>query len=79
MEQLYRVEQVAELMQLGRTRIYEMIARGELRSIRVGSARRIPESALAEWLDRVSEESDGSDLGPKVAASVRWAKAGPRS
>jgi len=37
---------------LGRSKMYEMLASGELPSIRLGRAIRIPAKALDEWVER---------------------------
>ncbi len=47
---LYRVNQAAELLQLGRSTVERLVASGELRSIKVGKCRRIPADALAEFV-----------------------------
>jgi excisionase family DNA binding protein len=63
-EKLYRVEDAArEVLQLGRTRVYELVASGQIRSIAIGRARRIPESALQEFIDRQLAEQ--STLNPE--------------
>ena len=49
---LVRVEEAARLLSLSRSTIYEMIDRGELPSIRCGTARRIPLAALHAWVER---------------------------
>lgn len=45
------VEQVAQVLQLGKPRIYELVRSGKLRSLRIGRKIRVPKSALAELLD----------------------------
>ena len=47
---LLRVEEVARALSLGRSKVYELIASGELQSITIGSARRVPVEALLRWL-----------------------------
>ena len=47
-ERLLTVAEAAEAMSCGRTLVYDLMARGELRSIRAGRLRRIPASAIAE-------------------------------
>jgi len=42
--------EAARRLSLGRTTVYEMLQRGELESISVGRARRIPTDAIEEWL-----------------------------
>jgi len=79
-ERLLRVREACELLAISRTKLYEMLYRGEIRSIRVGGARRIPESALSEWLaQRVRAQDDNSislrNIDPRVASLIGWAKA----
>lgn len=45
------VEQTAQVLQLGKSLVYEMVRSGQLRSLRVGRKIRIPRSALLEFLD----------------------------
>jgi len=47
---LLRVEEVAQTLSLGRSKVYELIASGELPSITIGSARRVPTEALQKWI-----------------------------
>ena len=47
---LLKVEEAAQLTGLGRSKLYEILASGQLRSITVGRARRIPADALREWI-----------------------------
>lgn len=53
---LLRVEEVAELLDVGRTRVYDLIRSGELQSVKIGGSRRIPPAALQRYLDRLLEE-----------------------
>jgi excisionase family DNA binding protein len=52
---LYTVEQCAHLLQLSRTRIYGMLARGELESLKLTGVRRIPRAAIETWLQQQRE------------------------
>lgn len=54
-EALYRVEYVADVWDIGRTAVYALIQSGELRSIKIGGSRRIPASALAEYVAKQNE------------------------
>jgi len=54
-ETLHRAEDVAELWHVSRTKIFELIRTGQLRSLRIGGSRRISESAMAEYISRQSE------------------------
>lgn len=48
---LLRPMEAAQLIGIGRTKMYEMVASGELPSIHIGRARRIPVNALNKWID----------------------------
>lgn len=50
MERLYTTKQVAEAWSVNPETIRRLAGRGLLRSVRVGSERRYPESALREYL-----------------------------
>lgn len=47
---LLRVDEVARALSLGRSKVYELIASGELPSITIGAARRVPLDALRAWI-----------------------------
>ena len=49
---LLKPMEAAEQIQVGRSRIYEMLATGELPSIRIGHSIRIPAKALEAWIER---------------------------
>ena len=42
----------AEQLTVSRTKIYELMAAGTLRSIRIGRLRRVPVDALKDFIDR---------------------------
>jgi excisionase family DNA binding protein len=48
--QAYTVEQVAEMLHVGRDKIYYLLRTGQLRSIKIGKLRRITEQQLAEYI-----------------------------
>ena len=47
---LYRPEEAATVLGLGRTKVYELMASGELRSVKVGGARRVSATALSDFV-----------------------------
>ena len=53
---LLRPEQAAEALSIGRTAVFSLIRSGRLRSVKVGGLRRIPASALAEFVRQLEEE-----------------------
>ena len=50
---LYSPERAAERLELGRTKVYELIANGELESITIGRARRIPADSIHAYVERL--------------------------
>jgi excisionase family DNA binding protein len=52
---LNSVQQVCARTGLGRSSIYELMQSGQLTSVRVGRRRLVPESALADFLDRLTK------------------------
>lgn len=50
---LYRVEDAAELLSIGRTSVYALIKNGELESVQIGHRRRVPADALAAYVERL--------------------------
>lgn len=54
---LYRITEAAEALGLSRATVYELVQRGEIRTIRVGAARRVPTEAISEFVRRKEEEA----------------------
>jgi excisionase family DNA binding protein len=48
---LLKAHEVAQLLGLGRTKVYEMLSTGELPVVRIGTAVRVPRKALTAWID----------------------------
>ena len=57
--QAYTVEEVADLLHIGRDKVYHLLRTRQLRSIKIGKSRRITEEHLAAFValleDRASE------------------------
>lgn len=49
-ELLVTVEEAARRLNVGRSTVYGLLQRGELASIRIGAARRVPVTALDEFV-----------------------------
>ncbi|MEO3807224.1 helix-turn-helix domain-containing protein [Nonomuraea diastatica] len=48
--QAYTVEQVAEMLSVGRDKVYFLLRTGQLNSIKIGKLRRITDRHLAEFV-----------------------------
>jgi excisionase family DNA binding protein len=51
----YTVEQVAEMLHVGRDKIYYLLRTGQLRSIKIGKLRRITDQQLAEFIASLND------------------------
>ncbi len=49
---LLKPHEAQQTLGIGRSRVYEMLATGELPSIRIGHSIRIPVKALEEWVEK---------------------------
>jgi excisionase family DNA binding protein len=55
---LLDVREVGEALGCGKTYVYELIGRGELRAIKLGRLTRVPLSAIEEFVNRKVIDSD---------------------
>ena len=61
---LLRPSEVAEMLSVGRSTLYELLADGVVPSVRVGTVLRVPADALRTWL-----EEEVAHVGPRRADS----------
>ena len=54
-------EEVAEQLRVGRTKVYELLASGKLRSVKIGRRRRVSPGALEEFIERSEREGEPVD------------------
>lgn len=50
---LLTVEEVAEALSVGRTRVFSLIAAKEITSVKIGNLRRVPVDALRDYAARL--------------------------
>ena len=53
---LLRPTEVAEAIGVGRSKVYELLAKGELPSIRIGGSLHVPVNKLRDWIDKKAGE-----------------------
>jgi len=58
---LLRPSEAAELLGLSRSKVYALLASGELPSVKIGVATRLPVAELREWL--VAKQRGVEDAG----------------
>jgi excisionase family DNA binding protein len=63
-KKLLTINEAASALGLGRSLIYTLVAKGELKSIKIGRARRIPLSAIDEFIEQRLEQ-EPSDAGDR--------------
>jgi excisionase family DNA binding protein len=56
---LLTAEEAAAELRIGRTRMYALIASGEVISVKVGGSRRVPYDELASYVRRLVAEQAG--------------------
>ena len=49
--QLYTARQVAQVLMLSRSKTYELLTTGELKSVKIGRSRRVPAEFLDEYVE----------------------------
>ncbi|OFE08257.1 ethanolamine utilization protein EutA [Rhodococcus sp. 1139] len=47
---LHAIPAVQERLSIGRSKVFELLESGELRSVKIGKSRRVSESALCEYI-----------------------------
>jgi excisionase family DNA binding protein len=63
---LLKAGDVAKLLGLGRSKVFAMLAVGELPVIRLGRSVRVPRAALEDWIAENTQQASGprGDAGP---------------
>ncbi len=51
-------EEAADALSIGRSKLYELISDGRLPSVRIDASRRVPISALLEFVERLQESHE---------------------
>jgi excisionase family DNA binding protein len=53
---MLRVAEAGDAIGIGRSKAYELVASGELPSVRIGASIRVPVDALRAWAERKAAE-----------------------
>jgi excisionase family DNA binding protein len=56
---LLTLKDTAVVLRVGRSKLYELMAAGKLRSVKIGGSRRIPATALAEFVAALKAGAEG--------------------
>lgn len=57
-ERLLTPEDVARVLQIGRTKVYELLTYGDLRSVKIGKSRRIRRTDLDDFILNLTTKSN---------------------
>jgi excisionase family DNA binding protein len=57
---LFSVEEVADILHIGRSTVFKLIKDGKIQSIKMGRSRRIPIDAMQDYVDDLIGESNSS-------------------
>ncbi len=68
---LLKPEEAAEVLSIGRTKLYALMAEGQLASVRIGNSRRVPLDAVNEFIARLENEAGFGLYESKARALVR--------
>ncbi|OUN09883.1 helix-turn-helix domain-containing protein [Flavonifractor sp. An9] len=49
----YTVEDIAAMLNIGRTSAYTLVKEGHFKTVRIGTAIRIPKKSFDEWLEEL--------------------------
>lgn len=50
-QRTYKVEEIAEILNIGRTSAYNLVKEGHFKIVRIGNAIRVSKKSFDEWLD----------------------------
>lgn len=57
---LLTVAEVAEALQVGRSKVFDLVIGGEIESVKIGKLRRIPVNAVHEYAARLVADREAS-------------------
>lgn len=69
--------EVAAMLGLSRTKVFQMMARAELPVMRIGRCVRVPRAALEEWIAGATETPGRPSAGTGRSRGVGWGVGGP--
>ena len=57
---LVRPEEAARMLNVGRSTLYELLASGEIKSVKIGRSRRVAVESLRQWVARLTSEQEAA-------------------
>ena len=68
---VYSVDEAADLLGIGRTYMFHLVATGEIESFKIGNRRKIPRDALAQYIDRLRAEQSAEEVHVPMPKTFR--------
>ena len=79
-DQLLKISEVAQRLNLSRSTVMTLVARGDIASLKIGRARRVQTSRLDAWIaERAANESKRREMATLEVESEVAEEAGPRA
>ena len=68
---LYRVGEAAAILGIGKSKAWELISRGDLPSVKIDGARRVPRSGLESYVSRLGGSDAPAVLLERLGVDIR--------
>jgi excisionase family DNA binding protein len=65
---LLKPTEAAQVLGIGRTKLFELLASGALESVQIGHSRRVPRDAIVSFLARLRAEQNRANVGLRRGA-----------
>lgn len=68
--QLLTIDQARQRLAIGKSKLWQLIQNGEIRSCKIGRSRRIPVEAIDEFISReLADQADATNVQPNLPAA----------
>jgi excisionase family DNA binding protein len=65
---LLKPEEAADVLGIGRSKFYELLAEGAVESVRIGACRRVPRAALEEFVEKLRAREENHCASARLEA-----------
>jgi len=62
--------EAADVLGIGRSKLYELLQAGQIPSVRIGKCRRIPATALRELVENLSRDADAPAMATRIERGI---------
>jgi excisionase family DNA binding protein len=64
---LFRPEEAADALGVSRARVYELMGRGDIRSVKIGASRRVAAIDLEAYVTRLRSEQEANETASRLS------------